>query len=205
MENTTENKLERIKYPKSFQRRQLYNTPAELASKIDEYFDSCFVEVYDKKLGTDVKKIKTPPTRAGLARYCGFTSVYKLLEFGEKGNTGYDEVVEYALLRLEEFLEGQLVTTKYNPHGLEFALKNTCKWEDKSIRETTGEQVKRVVVKFSDEHVAGEIDDVIDATATPVSDPALIDGGENGKTVEETEEKKEGEPVGAAFRWDGTE
>lgn len=195
METETEKKNPFVGYGRYLPKKATYNTPMELAAKVDEYFDSCYVGVYDKNLGTVVEKIIKPPTRAGLARFCGFSCVAEMLRYGETPNTGYDDVIKYALLRIEEFLEGQLVTTRYNPHGLEFALKNTCGWEEKSIRENKEEKVKKIVVKFSDEQVAGEI---VDTQATAVEEPVQI-GAANG------EKNNEGVPAGGSLRWDGTD
>lgn len=115
----------------------MYPTPASLGKKVDEYFDSCFVWRYNSKLGVDIPiEVKTP-TYSGLARYLGFSTRGALLEFAKKRDDAYGDIIASANLRLEEYMESQLIKSK-NPAGLIFALKNNAEWEDVSKKELSG-------------------------------------------------------------------
>lgn len=136
-----------------------YATPDALQDKINEYFDWCFV--YEEKYGRRVPKMVVPPTFSGLARYLGFGSRAALLNYADKENPQYEDIINEAKLRIEEFCETKLMTTKGNPIGMMFVLKNNANWEETTKQQLTGEDNKPLVFMWGVEE--GEKEKPIDA------------------------------------------
>lgn len=134
----------------------IYPTPNSLADKVNEYFDSCFVMKHNTKLGVDMPyEIKTP-TYSGLARYLGFGSRTALLEYANKRDEAYEDVINDAKLRLEEYYEAKLIHSK-NPTGLIFALKNNAEWEDVSKKQIAGDSNTPLLFTWASESQAGDV------------------------------------------------
>ena len=92
-----------------------YTDPEELATKINEYFESCDGELLrDPKTDEPILDKyqhpiyvnRRPPTSAGLARALGFRSRTSLFDY--KGKKKFKDVIEDAILRLEERTEERL-------------------------------------------------------------------------------------------------
>lgn len=143
----------------------IYPTPQSMADKVDEYFEHCFVTKFDKRLGIERTYVVQPPTFAGLARYLGFSSRAQLLSYKNDRDEAYEQVINDARLRLEDYLEQVLVTTK-SPNGVIFSLKNNGGWEDVSKQQLSGDNNQPLVFGWSD-----KAKDVIDISA--VEQPKL--------------------------------
>ena len=116
-----------------------YKTREELQAKIDEYFDSCWVDkitqVTDKDgniTESNVRYQDRPYTVAGLAQYLGFNSRQSLLDYDAKPQ--FLDVIKKAKLKIEMFIEEQLVAGK-NAAGPIFWLKNHAEYRDKTEQE----------------------------------------------------------------------
>lgn len=127
----------------------IYPTPESMARKVDEYFEHCFIRKKDPRLGVEREYVVTPPTFAGLARYLGFSSRAQLLAYKNERDDAYEQVINDAKLRLEDYLEKVLVTTK-SPNGVMFSLKNNSGWEDVSKQQLSGDDNKPLVFGWSE-------------------------------------------------------
>ena len=113
-----------------------YTDPEELAAKIDAYFESCDGELLkDPESGEPVLDKyqhpiyvnRRPPTSAGLARALGFRSRTSLFDY--KGKKQFKDVIEDAILRLEERTEERLYD-RDGANGAKFSLQNNFRWRD---------------------------------------------------------------------------
>lgn len=143
----------------------LYPTPDSMKRKIDEYFEFCLREGYDRYGQPKIVEFKVP-TYSGLARYLGFTSRRQMLDYAEQRDEAYGDVVKDGLLRLEDYLEGKLVYSKA-PAGIALSLKNNAGWEEKSTRQLAAADTSQPLV-FG---WATNAKDVIDAKAESVVPP----------------------------------
>lgn len=134
----------------------IYSTPDSMRAKVDEYFDMCFAMKYNKTIGRDVPYVVIPPSYAGLARYLGFKSRQQLLNYANERDEAFADVVADARLRIEEYLEGELIRSKA-PTGVMFSLKNNAGWEDKTKQTISGDDDKPLVFGW-----ATDAKDVID-------------------------------------------
>ena len=132
----------------------VYPTPDTLANKVEEYFEHC--GKYN------------PPTYSGLARYLGFRSRKDLLNYVNKENEAYEEIIADALLQVESFMEAALINSK-NPAGLIFALKNNAGWEDVSKKQVSGDDKKPIMFAWE-----GTNSDVIDVAAENVEKEGVL-------------------------------
>ena len=112
-----------------------YRTPQALQEKIDEYFESCWVdkvvEVTDKDgnvTATNSRYQNRPYTVAGLAWHLGFNSRQSLLNYD--ANKKFLDVIKKAKLKIEMNVEEFLVEGK-NAAGPIFWLKNHASYRDK--------------------------------------------------------------------------
>lgn len=148
----------------------VYPTPDSLQSKVDEYFDYCFV--MENKYGRLIPKVVVPPTFSGLARYLGFNSRRALLDYVvNNGNELFGEVLDDAKLRIEEFYEGRLVMAKGPTQGIQFALKNNCNWEEASKTQLTGADGNSPVVftwGIEEKTIQAEDAEVVEAVPAPL-------------------------------------
>lgn len=98
----------------------IIGSPEELDRKIQKY-------IKDYSLGVDKHGDPLPPpTIAGLARYCGFTSVKSLYDYEYKKE--YSEIVKMGRLFVTEVYEQRMHGN--NATGAIFALKNIGGWRD---------------------------------------------------------------------------
>ena len=104
-----------------------FKSNQELQSKIDDYFNSCFVDSIDEDTGEKIKKCVRPLTITGLALALD-TNRHTLLEYEEKDE--YTHTIKRAKLRIESFAEEQLFT---NPRtaGVIFNMVNNWAWQNK--------------------------------------------------------------------------
>lgn len=124
-----------------------YPTPDSLQQKVNEYFDYCFI--MEEKYGRMIPKCIVPPTFSGLARYLGFGTRKALIDYvGGKGNEMYDDIINDAKLRIEDFCEQKLIMSKGPSTGIQFALKNNCGWDDTNKTQLTGPDNRPVVFSW---------------------------------------------------------
>jgi len=121
-----------------------FKSAAELQKKIDEYFESCFEEVWTQdeegkwnpvldRHGNVLKKQVRPFTISGLAVHLG-TTRRTLLDYEERDDE-YSHTIKAAKQKIESFTEEQLFTNR-NTTGVIFNLKNNYGWTDKSEVDT---------------------------------------------------------------------
>jgi hypothetical protein len=123
-------------------RPPFFKTPQELQEKINDYFDSCWVdkiiEVTDKEgncTATNSRYQNRPYTIAGLAEYLGFCSRTSLLDYDAKME--FLNIIKKAKLKVEMNVEEFLLEGK-NAAGPIFWLKNHADYKDKQEHEITG-------------------------------------------------------------------
>lgn len=181
----------------------VYPTPESLKQKVEEYFDYCFV--MEEKYGRLIPKCIVPPTFSGLARYLGFGTRKALIDFvGGKGNEMYDDVINDAKLRIEDFCEQKLIMSKGPSTGIQFALKNNCGWDDTNKTQISG--VDNLPVVFSwgteDKQIEQPPEDAVLAasevveTAIAAALPTPITEQEMEEAITERFDKDTEEPVG---------
>ena len=144
----------------------LYPTPDSMKHKIDEYFDYCLVEGYDRNGNPKIVERKVP-TYSGLARYLGFKTRKEMLAFADDRDEAFSDVVKDGMLRLEDYLEGKLVYSKA-PAGIALSLKNNAGWEEKSTKQLTAGDNGGQPLVFG---WASNAKDVIDTKAENVVPP----------------------------------
>jgi len=128
-----------------------FKSAAELQQKIDEYFDSCYEEVWTEKIETDkkgkviskewvpvldrhgnIKKVLVKPfTITGLALALN-TTRETLLDYEDK--EGFSDTIKKAKEIIHNYVEEQLMI-RDKPTGVIFNLKNNYGWKDKSEQE----------------------------------------------------------------------
>ncbi len=119
-----------------------FKSPKELQEKINEYFDSCWidkvVEVTDKEgtcTSTNSRYQNSPYTVAGLTLALGFSSRQSLLDYQSKKQ--YLDIIKKAKLKIEMNIEEFLIAGK-NAAGPIFWLKNHAGYKDKQEVEHSG-------------------------------------------------------------------
>ena len=121
-----------------------YDTPDLLASKIDQYFNTCKPEVltYANEDGEQVPvmdkgkpvMVERHPTVAGLTLYLGYASPTSLYDIKQK-NDGFAHIMVAALTHIQEAHEQNLFNPSSN--GSQFWLKNYAGLKDKTDIEVT--------------------------------------------------------------------
>lgn len=104
-----------------------YKTPEEMQIIIDDYFDRCIAQVFDKNLNKTVEVIVEPPTVSGLAYELNMTRE-GLVYYEAKDE--FTDTIKRAKQRIQKYVERSLFTAK-NPAGSIFNLKNNYGWVDK--------------------------------------------------------------------------
>ena len=123
-----------------------YQSPEELQTLIDAYFDKCDkgeeIEVYDKKDQT-VKTIRKsiPYTITGLGLAIGLCR-RQIIEYSAKDE--FHNAIKRAKEKCENYAELRMMTGDIPPAGAIFALKNYG-WTDKQEIENTGDVTLRVI------------------------------------------------------------
>lgn len=103
----------------------LFNSPEELQSKVNEYFNG---GANKRKIAIGLTAVEIPYyTICGLAYYLGFSSRQSLLDYEKKEE--YSDIIKKARLRIEMAYEECLMDK--SPAGAIFALKNMG-WSDRS-------------------------------------------------------------------------
>lgn len=152
-----------------------YPTPTALASKIDEYF--YFLETMESK--SKYPNPKSVPTFSGLARYLGFSSRKDFLNYANEGD-GFNDVINDAKLRLEEYLEQRLYTSR-ETRGIIFGLKNNADWFEKAEVKVPEKKDKEFVFAWSTETNPG---DIMDAETVETDPPPTGVGENNGGSID---------------------
>ncbi len=118
-----------------------YKTREALQAKIDEYFDSCWVDkitqVTDKDgniTESNVRYQNRPYTIMGLALALGMTRE-TLCQYAKDGR--FSDIVKKAKQTVEMYVEEMLLEGK-NAAGPIFWLKNHAEYRDKTEQEHTG-------------------------------------------------------------------
>lgn len=122
----------------------IYPTPDSMRAKVNEYF--CYLEEYNAN-----HKGYKPPTMVGLARYLGFTTRAQFVNYKNDDQRDFEDVVNEAKMRIEEFYEEKLIMAKGPSTGIQFALKNNCGWEEKTKQQITGDGDKPLVFTWDDQ------------------------------------------------------
>ena len=114
-----------------------YKTPKELQDKVDEYFESCWVDKVTESTDKDgvctmsaVRYQNRPYTIAGLAYHLGMTTE-ALRNYQDKDE--FLVIVKRAKQQVEMGFEENL--TRNNPTGSIFWLKNHAGYKDKTESE----------------------------------------------------------------------
>lgn len=119
-------------------RQRAYKSPAELQKRVDEYFEGCYSEAYNKDgdIVRDSKgipiRIQTKPfTLAGLALHLGITtntlSRYYLISRAANIPQEYADIIVAARQKIEAYAEEQLYS-KDGQRGAQFVLNSGFKW-----------------------------------------------------------------------------
>lgn len=177
----------------------IYPTPESLQNKVDEYFDYCFV--MENKYGRLIPKAVVPPTFSGLARYLGFGSRRALIDYTvNNGNELFEDVLNDAKLRIEDFYEGKLIMAKGPSTGIQFALKNNCGWEDATKTQLSGADGNSpVVFTWGIEEKSSTIDaDVVEEIPAPLQQ--IVSAEEKQEATEQRFDKEADESE--AVPWD---
>ena len=122
-------------------RPRKYNSPEELEIKINEYFESCWVdkitEVTDTKGNVTMSTVRyqnRPYTVAGLAYELGFEDRHALSEYAKDDR--FSSIIKKAKSKIEMYHEEELGNK--NPVGHIFWLKNHAEYRDRQELEHTG-------------------------------------------------------------------
>lgn len=123
--------------------KRKFNSPEEMQTKIDAYFEECKGEVLlDKygepifdKYGEPVIHGAKPLTVTGLALALGFTTRQALLNYQGRGE--YKAIIEAAKLKIENYAEMRLYD-RDGWNGARFNLQNNFRaWDaDKPVQDT---------------------------------------------------------------------
>lgn len=133
---------------------RFFETPEELQTKVDEYFELCKYEVIkDAVSGEEVMKGDTI-TISGLALYLGFESRQSFYDYEKLPEFSY--IIKKARFKVECSYEKRLDSR--NPTGAIFALKNMG-WKDKQEVESTvkDERIDESKLSTDDLRVLAEI------------------------------------------------
>lgn len=135
-----------------------YKTPEEMEEVIEEYFNSCWEEVwnkeYDKATETykwvqeldrennPVMRLKERPTVTGLALTLGFNSRQAIINYEVKKE--YYDTIKKAKLLIEHYYEKGVVEGDIHPATGIFILKN-FEWKD-TFEVNTNKQPERLEI-----------------------------------------------------------
>jgi len=120
-------------------RPPLYDDPAVMQAKIDEYFAFCDNRIKTVDIDDDgnakTAVVPEPYTIAGLTYFLGFCDVHALSEYEKRD--GFSALIKRAKLKVQQDVERKLWEGK-SPTGSIFWLKNHAGYRDKSEHEHTG-------------------------------------------------------------------
>ncbi|KKN25375.1 hypothetical protein LCGC14_0885350 [marine sediment metagenome] len=152
----------------------IYRTPAELQTKVDEYFESG-VHIRTVIVGKkgDKKKIEVKlPTVVGLALYLGFNSRQSIYDYNARD--GFSYVIKRAVSFIEMYHEEALGDGN-NVVGSIFWLKNHG-WKDKSEVEHTAKESIAALIQAAQQAKQIESKVVKSLPVIPLSqEPAIIE------------------------------
>ena len=139
----------------------MYNTPVEMQTIIDKYFDDCDGEVVKDKEGNivldkysnPVYLNKKPATVTGLCLALGFTSRQALINY--QGKEEFVDTVTRAKLKCQEYAESRLYDNA-GANGAKFSLGNNFGWIER--QEITN---RNIDVDMTDEELQTRIDELI--------------------------------------------
>ena len=137
----------------------MYQSPEEMQSLIDDYFDSCKGHTlmvtdpdtgeevpYLNKYGNPVVMDAKPPTVTGLALALGFVSRQALLNYQHRPE--YEKIVTIAKSRVEEYTESRLFD-KDGANGAKFSLiNNFAGWKEKQDVNVGGQEENALEVNI---------------------------------------------------------
>lgn len=133
--------------PKKRGRPRKFTDPAEFERKIEEYFESCWVDKITEHTDKDgavtmstVRYQNRPYTVAGLALALNMTRE-TLCQYVKDGE--FSDIVKKAKQKIEMFVEEILLEGK-NAAGPIFWLKNHASYTDKHIQEITGKDGEKL-------------------------------------------------------------
>lgn len=131
-----------------------FKTPAEMQTKIDEYFESCEGEILRDaddnpmidRQGQAIIIGAKPPTIAGLTRALGFTNKNALNNYHSRRNPKeFITVIEKARLRIEEYNESRLYD-RDGAKGAELSLRVNFGWNSIDDKKKEGESGARITI-----------------------------------------------------------
>lgn len=134
----------------------LFKSAEELQEKIDEYFDSCYIETVSEETGAHYTKCVRPLTITGLA-VALHTTRETLLDYSDR--EAYSDTIRAAKLRIHNFAEEALFTSR-SAQGVIFNLKNNySRWVDK--QETENITITADVTNLTEEERAERIAELL--------------------------------------------
>jgi hypothetical protein len=126
-----------------------YNSPEEMQTAIDEYFEDHQPRIRKDSVGNPIINKNglpsidlNPPTISGLALFLGFSNRTSLYEYEKESE--YSDTIKRARSRCEEFVESNGMSGIVPPAMAIFALKNYG-WSDKQEIEHSGGTTDTVI------------------------------------------------------------
>lgn len=133
----------------------LFKSAEELQTKIDAYFDSCYIDAINKDTGAHYKENIRPLTITGLAVDL-HTSRETLLNYSNRDD--YFDTIHEAKLKIHNFAEESLFTNR-SAQGIIFNMKNNYGWNDKT--ETENINVNTDITNLTDEERTARIAELL--------------------------------------------
>lgn len=116
-------------------------TKKGLEKAVEEYFSSISRDADSEAWAVEYKR---PPTVSGLCLYLGIDRSTWQNYADRELHPEFQEITAYARMRMEAYLEEQLLTREKNVQGLIFNLQNNYGWREKREVELGGESRKAV-------------------------------------------------------------
>jgi len=116
--------------------RPMQYTKESLKTKVDEYFNSCYITEKDKE-GIETKINIKPLTVLSM---CLYLDISRETLSRYMDNEDFSDTLKKAKMKIESYAEDYLFTSK-NPAGVIFNLKNNFNWKDKQEIETTNKTI----------------------------------------------------------------
>lgn len=116
-------------------------TKKGLEKAVEEYFSSISRDADGEVWAAEYKR---PPTVSGLCLYLGIDRSTWQNYADRELHPEFQEITAYAKMRMEAYLEEQLLTREKNVQGLIFNLQNNYGWREKREVELGGESRKAV-------------------------------------------------------------
>lgn len=116
-------------------------TKKGLEKAVEKYFSSISRDADGEAWAAEYKR---PPTVSGLCLYLGVDRSTWQNYADRELHPEFQEITAYAKMRMEAYLEEQLLTREKNVQGLIFNLQNNYGWREKREVELGGESRKAV-------------------------------------------------------------